>query len=107
MDSCSTGKDKKSAFETINARSETVERESSFKDAFVKHACLVPADGYYEWRDVGPRDKQPYYFSPKNDEPFAFARLWPPEQLTFTLLTTEPNALCAEVHDRMPVMLAR
>jgi putative SOS response-associated peptidase YedK len=104
-------KDKKGAFRCINARSDTVETKSSFRDAFKSRPCLVPADGYYEWQDIGPKDKQPYYFTTKNDEPFAFAGLWefwPPEKLlTFTLLTSQPNQLCVTIHDRMPVMLAK
>ncbi len=82
-----------------------------FATHFVKRPCLVPADGYYEWKEIEPKVKQPYYFTTKNDEPFSFAGLWefwPPEELlSFTLLTTEPNGLCAEIHDRMPVMLAK
>jgi putative SOS response-associated peptidase YedK len=104
--------DMKNTARCINARSETVETKPSFRYAFRKRPCLVVVSGYYEWQVLGPKEKQPYYFTLKDFKPFAFAGLWeswkpkdgePVE--TFALLTTEPNALCATVHDRMPVIL--
>lgn len=95
----------------INARSETVMEKPSFRAAFLARRCLVPADGFFEWRDVGGR-KQPIYFTAVDERPFAFAGLW--EQYiasdgypleSCTILTTEPNALVRPVHDRMPVIL--
>ena len=77
----------------------------------------MPADGFYEWKVVGPKEKQPYFISTKGRAPFAFAGLWEwwrakdapadtPGLETFTILTTEPNELCAPIHNRMPVILA-
>lgn len=94
----------------INARAETIAEKPSFREAFQKRRCLVLADGFYEWRTSG-RDKQPYFIRRKDDRPFAFAGLWerwtkadrPLE--TCTIITTEPNALMAGLHDRMPVIL--
>ena len=66
------------------------------------------ADGFYEWKKA-PEGKQPYFITTKGAKPFAFAGLWEPksiaEQDTFTILTCAPNGMCAEVHDRMPVIL--
>ena len=94
----------------INARSETVTEKPSFREAFARRRCLVPADGFYEWSRRGDR-KRPFYFHMTDGEPFAIAGLWehweseggPLE--TCTLLTTEANELLASYHDRMPVIL--
>ncbi len=96
-----------------NARSETVAEKPSFRNAIRKQRCLIPVDGFYEWKKT-PKAKQPYYFTMRDKEPFALAGLWeswkPKEGeealLTFTILTTEPNALMASIHDRMPVIIA-
>ncbi len=95
----------------INARSETVREKPSFAPAFRKRRCLVPADGFYEWRK-GPGGSRPYLFRFRDHRPFAFAGLWErwgggsPEPLeTFTILTTRANPLVAPVHPRMPVIL--
>jgi putative SOS response-associated peptidase YedK len=110
----SWAKDTKGAARCINARAETVADKPSFRSAFKSRPCLVVADGYYEWKVVGPKEKQPYYFTLKNKAPFAFAGIWeawkradgdPLE--TFALLTTTPNQLCSTVHDRMPLILGR
>jgi putative SOS response-associated peptidase YedK len=97
----------------INARSETVGEKPSFREAFGSRRCLVVADGFYEWRTVG-RQKIPTHFQLLGGEAFAFAGLWeswrPPEGdplETFTILTTEANALVEPVHHRMPVILMR
>lgn len=94
----------------INARSETVTEKPSFREAFARRRCLVPADGFFEWARRGDR-KRPFYFHMRDGEPFAIAGLWerwegeggPLE--TCTLLTTEANELLAPYHDRMPVIL--
>lgn len=86
----------------INARSETVATTPSFRDAFRERRCLVPADGFYEWRKER-RGKMPVRFVLRSREPFAFAGLH--ENGTFTILTTDANPLVAKVHDRMPVIL--
>lgn len=95
----------------INARSETVAEKPSFREAFVRRRCLVPAEGFYEWSRHGGGRKQPLYFHMRDGEPFAIAGLWErwergDEPLeTCTLLTTEANELLAPHHDRMPVII--
>jgi putative SOS response-associated peptidase YedK len=95
----------------INARSETAPEKPSFRRAFRERRCLIPADGFYEWQRTNGA-KQPYYIRMKVGCPFAFAGLWEswkddggPEIRSCTILTTKPNALAAEIHDRMPVIL--
>ncbi len=97
----------------INARSETVETNPVFRDAFRHKRCLVPASGYYEWK-TGPRnEKTPYYFHLKSGEPFAFAGLWDvwgeaaDKVVTCCTITVPPNELAATVHDRMPLIIPR
>ena len=96
----------------INARAETVPEKPSFRRAFRERRCLIPADGFYEWkRENG--GKQPFYIHMKNERPFAFAGLWEswndnggPAIRTCTILTTGPNSLVGGIHDRMPVILS-
>lgn len=99
----------------INARSETVAEKPSFRRAFDRRRCIIPADGFYEWRKDGKR-KIPMRFRLRDGRPFAFAGLWeawrPPggegETLfTCTILTTAANELVQPVHDRMPVILTQ
>lgn len=97
----------------INARSETVEEKPTFREAFKARRCLVPATGFFEWKGE-PKHKQPFAMTLPDRPLFAFAGLWerwkprdggePVE--TYTILTTEPNAVAATIHDRMPVVLA-
>jgi len=95
----------------INARCETAATKPSFRAAFKRRRCLVPADGFYEWRREG-RAKQPFHITLAEGQPFAMAGLWErwgegDEALeTFTILTTEANDLLRSLHDRMPVILA-
>jgi putative SOS response-associated peptidase YedK len=83
----------------VNLRIETV--RAKFKDSW---RCLVPASGFYEWKARAGR-KQPYYFYPKSAPLFAFAALW--ERDSCTLITTEPNGVMREIHDRMPLIVAK
>ena len=79
----------------VNLRAETV--LAKFR---ASGRCLVPASGFYEWRN-----KQPYYFFPQNEALFGFAALW--ERDTCALITTEPNAVVRKVHERMPLIVPR
>jgi len=95
----------------INARAETVADRPSFRAAFRRRRCLVPADGFYEWQAL-PRGKQPFLFRRPEGGPFALAGLWEcwaapdgSEVETCALLTTEANAVVRAVHDRMPVLI--
>jgi putative SOS response-associated peptidase YedK len=98
-------------YKTINARAETVATTPSFRDPFKSQRCLMPADGFYEWQRNG-KTKQPYCFEVNDGELFAFAGLWdrwrnPQGEVieSCTILTTTPNSLLADIHDRMPVIL--
>lgn len=95
----------------INARAETAREKPSFRNAFRKRRCLIPANGFYEWRRL-ERGKQPYFVRMRDERVFAFAGLWdrwegPDEEAveTCTILTTPANAVLAPIHDRMPVIL--
>jgi putative SOS response-associated peptidase YedK len=93
----------------INARAETLAEKPAFKTLLAAKRCLVLADGFYEWK-AGPV-KTPFLFQLRTQEPFAFAGLWDEwrhngETLrTFTIITTDPNNLLKEYHNRMPVIL--
>ena len=94
-----------------NARGETVAEKPSFRGAFKRWRCLVPASGFYEWKIVAGK-KYPYYIRPAGDELFDFAgiiELWngPDGPLhTVSLITTVPNEIMAAIHDRMPVIVS-
>ena len=95
----------------INARAETVSEKPSYRSAFKRRRCLIPADGFYEWAKE-PGGKQPYHLRLKSGDPFAFAGLWESwsmdgveEIRSATIITTEPNEVASEVHNRMPVIL--
>jgi putative SOS response-associated peptidase YedK len=94
----------------INARAETIHEKPSFRSAFRRRRCIVPANGYYEWMATGAR-KQPYYIRPANDELFGFAGLYerwngPDGPLeSCTIITTDANELTRPIHTRMPVIL--
>lgn len=68
-------KDPKIGYKTFNARAETISEKPTFRVPFLKRRCLIPADGFYEWKDEGGR-KQPYLFTLKDQQPFTFAGLW-------------------------------
>lgn len=102
--------DKKIGYKMINARAETIETKPSFKHSFRRKRCLILADGFYEWKKTAD-GKQPYRFVMKDGKTFAFAGLWESwhkgnEQLvSCTIITTGPNELTSDVHNRMPVIL--
>lgn len=105
----SWAKDTKSAYKYINTRIETIREKPAFKEAYRKRRCIIPAQGFYEWKEENGK-KQPYYFDRKDGEAILFAGLW--EQATidgetitsFSILTGEPNELVGPYHDRMPVI---
>jgi putative SOS response-associated peptidase YedK len=99
--------DPKIGYKLINARSDTAPEKPSYQSAFKSRRCLIPADGFFEWQKIGTK-KQPIYFRLADGGPFAFAGLWErwKEITSCTLLTTEPNELVANYHDRMPVILS-
>jgi putative SOS response-associated peptidase YedK len=97
----------------INARAETLAQKPSFKNAFAKRRCLIPADGFYEWKKEGNK-KVPYYFGLKSGSPLYFAGLYEkwiaPDQKqveTCAIITTQANDRVAPVHDRMPVIVPK
>ncbi|MEP1086677.1 MAG: SOS response-associated peptidase, partial [Algoriphagus sp.] len=98
----------------INAKAETVNEKISFKTAFRQRRCIVPADGFYEWKRLGKKTSVPYRFTLRENELFSFAGIWEEfetvngeSQHTFLILTTQPNSVVSEIHDRMPVILDR
>jgi len=105
-------KDAKFGYSTINARAEEVAAKPAYREAFKKRRCLVPADAFYEWQRIDKKTKHPFAFALKSGDPYALAGLWdrwqPKEGAaleTFTILTTDPNALMEPIHNRMPVIL--
>ena len=98
----------------INARCETLTEKPSFKQLLGTHRCLIPADGFYEWRREG-RGKVPMRVVMKDRQLFTFAGLWDVwrgdpeggELYTFTIITTNANALLRPIHNRMPVIIDR
>lgn len=91
----------------VNARAETLAQKPSFREAFRRRRCLVPATGFYEWEKRG-RARLPWLFRRADALPFAFAALWEPNadgEPAAVLVTTAANALLAPIHDRMPVLL--
>lgn len=98
-------------FSTINARSEGVEDKPTYRGPFKRSRCIVPANGFYEWKRT-EKDKVPHYFTLKDNQLFGFAGLYDTwhspdgSQLqTFTIMTTQANEIMKPIHDRSPVML--
>jgi putative SOS response-associated peptidase YedK len=107
-------KDGKASYSTINARAETVPTSATYREAFKRRRCLVPADLFYEWMKVDAKTKQPYAIALTDGSLFAFAGLWETwkdketgeTKETYTVITTDPNELMEPLHNRMPVVLA-
>lgn len=111
----SWAKDLSVGYKMINARAETCAEKPTFKRPLEQRRCLIPADGFYEWKKTGSGKnlvKQPFLFTLQDESAFAFAGIWEtwksPEGQRIescAILTTSPNELTCEVHDRMPVIL--
>jgi putative SOS response-associated peptidase YedK len=114
----SWAKEAKIGSRMINARAETLAEKNAFKSSFAKRRCIVPADGFYEWKalDGGGKKarKQPMFITSRSGAPLAFAGLWSvwrgPDKdqeplRSLTIVTTSANGTMAPIHDRMPVIL--
>lgn len=103
----------KTAYSMFNARSETLLEKASFKTLVSSQRCVILADGYYEWKTLAPKDKQPFWIHRPSEYPFGMAGLWarntkvsPDGELTSaTIITVPSNEDTRAVHDRMPAML--
>jgi putative SOS response-associated peptidase YedK len=106
-------KDPSIGLRTINAKAETITTAPAFREAIKFRRCLVPADAFYEWQKLDAKTKQPFAIAMKDGQPYALAGLWEKwkdrkaggELLTFTVITTDPNAVVEPLHDRMPVII--
>jgi len=97
---------------TINAMAETVAEKPAFREAIRKRRCLVPADGFFEWKKLSSKQKQPYNIGMLDDSLFAFAGIWDRWRSgsgevieSCSILTTDANSLTRDIHDRMPAIL--
>jgi putative SOS response-associated peptidase YedK len=105
-------KDAKIAYKTINARAERIATAPAFRDAWKRRRCLIPTGGFYEWAKT-PGGKQLYLICFKNDRLFSFGGLWEgwkdPQSgervETYTIITTPPNEVSGQIHDRMPLII--
>ena len=102
-------KDKAVGYRMINARAEGIADKPAFRQPFRHQRCLIPADGFYEWRQEDGR-KQPYYIHRTDGRPMVFAGLWSrwhgSEIIeSCAIITGRPNAVVAPIHDRMPIIL--
>ncbi|MEZ5197073.1 MAG: SOS response-associated peptidase [Bacteroidales bacterium] len=105
-------KDKSIGNKLINSKAETITEKPSFKSAFKKKRCLVLSDGFYEWKKVSPKEKIPYRIKMREDTLFSMAGIWDAWKNqdgefihSFSIITTTPNELMANIHTRMPVIL--
>ena len=106
--------DPKGGRKPINAKAESVSRLPMFREAYAQRRCIVPVDGFFEWRAIrGARAKQPYAIAMKDGSPFGLAGLWEnwkdpttgKWERTFAIITLPSNDLVAQIHDRMPAIL--
>ncbi|MCG7337169.1 SOS response-associated peptidase [Sporosarcina sp. ACRSM] len=104
-------KDKKIGYKMINARAETLTVKPSYRNAYKKRRCIIVADSFYEWKRLDDKTKIPMRVKLKSNELFGMAGLWESWKTnnetihSCTIITTKPNELVAEIHDRMPVIL--
>lgn len=109
----SWAQDEKIGYKMINARAETLSEKPAFRRLIEKKRCIIPADGFYEWKQMDKK-KQPMRITMRDGSLFAFAGLFDTwvspsgEKVhTCTIITTKPNEIVANIHDRMPVILRR
>lgn len=107
----SWAKDPNTSPKPVNARAETLTEKPSFRDSFKYHRCLIPADGFYEWKTRGT-EKIPYFIHLRNQEPFTFAGLWAEwnspdgsQIKSCAIITCAANAAVKGIHPRMPVII--
>jgi putative SOS response-associated peptidase YedK len=106
--------DPKGGRKRINAKCETVSRLPTFREAYRRRRCILPVDGFFEWRAIKGKAKQPYAIAMKDGYPFGLGGIWENWKdpasgewiRTFAIITTDANELVAEIHDRMPLILA-
>ena len=108
-------KDPNIGYKMINARSESIFEKPAWRSVILKKRCLIPADGFYEWKKFMTDEKerkQPFYIHPTQEEIFSFAGVWEAWKdsenniwKTYSIITTEPNEEMSSIHDRMPVIL--
>jgi putative SOS response-associated peptidase YedK len=108
-------KDPKGGRKPINAKFETVDKLPMFRDAYRRRRCILPVDGFFEWKAIkGQNAKQPYAIGMKDGQPFGIGGIWENWKdpasgewiRTFAVITTDANELVAEIHDRMPLILS-
>lgn len=106
--------DEKIGAKMINARAETLKERPAYREAYRRKRCLVPADGFYEWKALPEGGKRPYRIVLRSGEPFSMAAIYETWQApdgrkigSCSIVTTEPNELMAGIHNRMPVILKR
>jgi putative SOS response-associated peptidase YedK len=99
-------------FPLFNARGESIDTSKLFAPYFKAHRCLVPADGFYEWKRISAKEKHPMCIRMKDEQPMFFGGIYSiwkdaeeKEFPSYTIITTEPNKLMGGIHDRMPVIL--
>lgn len=104
--------DPKIGYKMINARAETIDQKSAFKSLLSRRRCVIPADSFFEWRKT-PERKIPMRIRLKNESLFSFAGLWDRWEKdgkaiqSCTIITTQPNTLMENIHNRMPVILTK
>ncbi len=108
-------KDPKIGYKLINARDDSIFDKPIWRNIMLRKRCLIPADGFYEWKPVvvaGKQQKQPFYIKPEGSDLFSFAGVWDAwkdaeglNHKTYSIITTSPNKEMERIHNRMPVIL--
>jgi putative SOS response-associated peptidase YedK len=106
--------DPKGGRKPINAKCETVHKLPTFRDAYRRRRCIVPVDGFFEWKAIKGKPKQPYAIAIRDGSPFGIGGLWENWKdpasgewiRTFVVITTDANELVAQIYDRMPLIIA-